>query len=130
MDKPPTNYEEQFMLSKAEFEIERATAEMHRLNEENQSLDWEVPSEQERLLKNADKIDLLNERLEVLKGSLQRYAKFDPSAYAKAAVAQIFSELPPVSNIVVASKRKAARTDKTAFKPITRKHLTLIYSKG
>lgn len=53
-------------------EIEVILQEIDRVTKENQTLDWEIPSQYDRLLRNADRVKVLEYRLATIQGYLNR----------------------------------------------------------
>lgn len=112
-------------------------AEINRLAEQSQYLDWDIPSQYDQLLRNADQIDQLSLLATLYETSSPFPPKGNPTTafsiiddHARSAVAAIFGfrpggrvppprSMPPVFNKVVPKKD---------FQPTRRGHLTLVHS--
>ncbi len=100
-------------------EIEAVKMEICRLAAENQSLDWLIPSEYDRLLRNVNEIELLDSRIDILKAWLRQNEPNPFQDLAKQAVAQIFAGASPLTDTAPQGE----------FKQIRRGHLTLVHSR-
>lgn len=64
-----SNYEQVQLLNA---EIDATNIEITRLSTENQGLDLKSPQDYDKILRNADQIELLVSRTEILRGRLER----------------------------------------------------------